>query len=248
MKKIEKIAIAVFMTIAMFISLPIEIFAVAESNDTYITDITQGESEEITQPSSSMAVVPGSPADSSTQESSEPIPEPEPSSETPSQEPSSQPQSSTAPSSSVPSQQASSTNRPSQGGAITSSSSEDLSSVPSQNLPKEPSDVPTISDFQNQMQDSEAETISLPDVGEVSGAGELTESGTEVTIENKFNMIGLISWICIGIGIAVVIIVLLSTTRRPPRGGYGRKRYRRKTRKSGKKRLLNDKYYRNLRY
>ena len=91
--------------------------------------------------------------------------------------------------------------------------------------------------------------ISLPDVGSVSGAGELIASGTEVTPEKNLNLIGIISWACIGLGVLVVILVLLSTTRRPPPGaGPGRKRYRRKPYHTKKKRLLNEKYYRNNKY
>lgn len=92
-------------------------------------------------------------------------------------------------------------------------------------------------------------TISLPDVGSVSGAGELIASGTEAPPGKNLNLIGIISWACIGLGVLVVVLVLLSTTRRPPPGaGPGRKRYRRKPYRTKKKRLLNEKYYRNNKY
>ena len=107
--------------------------------------------------------------------------------------------------------------------------------------------MPDFWDFSNPESESREE-ISLPDVGEVSMPGDLIASGVEVTPDSDFNVMGLISWICIGVGILVVIIVLLSTTRRPPRGGNGRHRYRSRPRRSRKKRLLSDKYYRNGRY
>lgn len=56
-------------------------------------------------------------------------------------------------------------------------------------------------------------------------------------------LIGILSWACIALGVIVVLIVVLSN-RRPPRGP-GRSRYH-KPKRSSKKRLLNDKYYRGL--
>ncbi len=53
---------------------------------------------------------------------------------------------------------------------------------------------------------------------------------------------GFIAWICIGVGIAVVLAVLLTTKTRAMRSG-GKKRYSTGDKISGKKRLLNDKYY-----
>ena len=195
----------------------------------------------------SMAVVPGSPADLEAQasasepsSSSEPEPEPEP-------EPSS---SEVTPSSSTPAPSSSSSRPAAPPASNSETGSEDESSntsrinypVVSSRLSSEGVVLPVESNV------SEPDSsISLPSVGEVSGAGDIIASGIDVTVDNEFNMIGVISWVCIGLGVVVVIVVLLSTTRRPPTGGYGRKRYRRKPVKSKKKRLLNDKYYRNIR-
>ena len=58
------------------------------------------------------------------------------------------------------------------------------------------------------------------------------------------NYIGILAWVCIGLGVAVVLLVLLSN-RRGPRGGGGRKRYQRsKTPRRKKGKLLSDRYYR----
>jgi hypothetical protein len=95
-------------------------------------------------------------------------------------------------------------------------------------------------------EESSSLDISLPSVGDVSGVGGLTESGTEVP-GKSFNLIGVNSLACIGLGVLIVLAVLFSANRRPPRGGSGRTRYR-KPHRSKKKRLLNDKYYRNMRY
>ena len=53
---------------------------------------------------------------------------------------------------------------------------------------------------------------------------------------------GFVAWICIGVGVAVVLAVLLTTKTKAYRGG-GKKRYSTGDKISGKKRLLNDKYY-----
>lgn len=53
---------------------------------------------------------------------------------------------------------------------------------------------------------------------------------------------GFVAWICIGVGVAVVLAVLLTTKTRAMRSG-GKKRYSTGDKISGKKRLLNDKYY-----
>ncbi len=55
---------------------------------------------------------------------------------------------------------------------------------------------------------------------------------------------GFVAWICIGVGIAVVLAVLLTTKTKAYRGG-GKQRYSTGDKMSGKKRLLNDKYYQN---
>ncbi len=53
---------------------------------------------------------------------------------------------------------------------------------------------------------------------------------------------GFVAWICIGVGVAVVLAVLLTTKTKAMRSG-GKKRYSTGDKISGKKRLLNDKYY-----
>lgn len=92
---------------------------------------------------------------------------------------------------------------------------------------------------------SSSSTISLPPVSAVSEANKIIASGVEVQTQKSMNWWGIVSWALIGLGILIVIIVLLSTLRRPPPGGPGRKRYRRHPFPTKKKRLLNDKYYRN---
>ena len=89
----------------------------------------------------------------------------------------------------------------------------------------------------------EEETISLPSVGSVPEEDPLSSAAAGTENVRKMNWTGLLSWACIGLGVLVVLIVVLSN-RRPPRG-MGRKRYRRPKR-SNKKRLLNDKYYRHI--
>lgn len=93
--------------------------------------------------------------------------------------------------------------------------------------------------------DVSSSTISLPAVSVVSEVNNLIGSGVEVQTQKSMNWWGIVSWALIGLGILIVIIVLLSTLRRPPPGGPGRKRYRRHPFPTKKKRLLNDKYYRN---
>jgi len=85
--------------------------------------------------------------------------------------------------------------------------------------------------------------ISLPSVGDVSDTDPLDSVVTNKESSRRLNWIGILSWACIGLGILVVLIVVFSN-RRPPRD-MGRKRYRRPKR-SRKKRLLNDKYYRDI--
>ncbi len=88
-------------------------------------------------------------------------------------------------------------------------------------------------------------SISLPSVSVPDDSSLLPSSSMAPTSNRTVNWIGIIAWVCIGLGVVVVVIVILSN-RRPPRGGSGRKRYRRPKRR--KKHLLNDKYYRNLKY
>lgn len=88
--------------------------------------------------------------------------------------------------------------------------------------------------------------IVLPSVGSIAEDNPLSSLIVNTKQDQKMKWIGIISWVCIILGVFVVLIVVLSN-RRPPRGGSGRKRYRRPSR-SNKKRLLNDKYYRNIKY
>ncbi|HEX3017286.1 MAG TPA: hypothetical protein VHP31_05460 [Caproicibacter sp.] len=110
-------------------------------------------------------------------------------------------------------------------------SSSTASSEVNSNIPSEVSSVP------------ESGTISLPNVDSIAENDPLNSVGGNTTQSDKMKMIGILSWACIALGVIVVLIVVLSN-RRPPRGP-GRKRYRRPKR-TGKKRLLNDKYYRGL--
>ena len=85
--------------------------------------------------------------------------------------------------------------------------------------------------------------ISLPSVDSVSENDPLQSVVTHTEASHRMNWIGLLAWACIALGVIVVLVVVFSN-RRPPRG-MGRKRYRRPKR-SRKKKLLNDKYYRNI--
>lgn len=89
---------------------------------------------------------------------------------------------------------------------------------------------------------SESSTISLPGVDSVSEADPLS-SAADNSYAHQLNKIGILAWVCIGLGILVILIVILSN-RRPPHKP-GRSRYHRSKRKGGK-RLLSDKYYRGL--
>lgn len=94
--------------------------------------------------------------------------------------------------------------------------------------------------------DEESSEIILPSVDSVTENNPLSSVIVDTAANQKMNWIGIISWGCIALGVILVLIVVLSN-RRPPRGGPGRKRYRRPNR-SHKKRLLNDKYYRNMKF
>lgn len=79
--------------------------------------------------------------------------------------------------------------------------------------------------------------------GVVSFDGEVSVTVSQ-TDNSRVNFIGILAWVCIGLGVAVVLLVLLSN-RRGPRGGGGRKRYQRsKTPRRKKGKLLSDRYYR----
>lgn len=76
-------------------------------------------------------------------------------------------------------------------------------------------------------------------------------AGISGSVENpdnsRLNLLGIIAWVCIGLGVVVVIIVLLSN-RSGARRSTGRRRYQRRSgRRKKKKHLLNDKYYSNYR-
>lgn len=90
---------------------------------------------------------------------------------------------------------------------------------------------------------SSSSQISLPSVASVPENDPLDSVVTDTKSAHQLNWLGLLSWALIAIGIIVVLIVVFSN-RHPPHGP-GRRRYRRPKR-SKKKRLLNDKYYRDI--
>ncbi len=92
----------------------------------------------------------------------------------------------------------------------------------------------------------ESSEIALPSVNSVEENNPLSSVVVDSAANKKMNWIGILSWVCIALGVIVVLIVVFSN-RQPPRGGSGRKRYRRPSR-TNKKRLLNDKYYRNTKF
>ena len=89
----------------------------------------------------------------------------------------------------------------------------------------------------------ESSGIALPSVGSVPENDPFSSAVNNQANSRKLNWLGILSWACIALGIVVVLAVMMSN-RRPPRG-MGRKRYRR-AKRTNKKRLLNDKYYRDL--
>ena len=125
-----------------------------------------------------------------------------------------------------------------------SSSRKPYSSAPSSDLSDSLSSELSSGLFSNG-EESSSEII-LPSVASVEENNPLSSVIVDSAANTKMNWIGILSWVCIVLGIVVVLIVVFSN-RRPPRGGSGRKRYRRPGR-SHKKRLLNDKYYRNIKY
>ena len=76
------------------------------------------------------------------------------------------------------------------------------------------------------------EEVSLPQV----------VSNTPETPKNDNFIVGLIAWVFVLIGVAVVVIVLFSSKGKGENVVYNKKRY---TNKKKNKRLLQDKYYRN---
>lgn len=89
--------------------------------------------------------------------------------------------------------------------------------------------------------------IVLPSVGSIAEDNPLDSMQVQASSNSRMNWIGILSWACIVLGMLVVAFVVFSN-RRPPRGGPGRKRYRKKPGQTRKKHLLNDKYYRNMKY
>lgn len=101
------------------------------------------------------------------------------------------------------------------------------------------SSVPDFFAFSSSQASSE---IVLPSADSVAEFDPLASAASK-TSSNKMTQVGILAWVCILLGVAVVLIVILSN-RRPP-SGPGRSRYRR-TKRSRKKRLLSDKYYRGM--
>ena len=90
---------------------------------------------------------------------------------------------------------------------------------------------------------SQSSEISLPEVSVDSEAAGIISKGTDVTPSNTTQTwLGVVFWICIAIG----IVVIVAATRKPPKGGTGKKRYERKPMTPKGKRILNEKYYRNI--
>lgn len=93
-----------------------------------------------------------------------------------------------------------------------------------------------------------SETVSLPDVGSlVLSVPNAMGSGTNAISDQGNRWYGVIAWVCIGAGVIIVLVILVIGNRRGPkrRNHVGRKRYQRKSYKSGKKHLLDDRYYSN---
>ena len=94
---------------------------------------------------------------------------------------------------------------------------------------------------------SQSSEISLPEVSVDSEAAGIISKGTDVTPSNTTQTwFGVVFWICIAIGILIVVVVIVAATRKPPKGGTGKKRYERKPMTPKGKRILNEKYYRNI--
>ena len=88
----------------------------------------------------------------------------------------------------------------------------------------------------------------MPEVGsKVYSIPDLLGSGVEVTkVDQRTKILGILAWVLIALGIVIVLVVLFSNNRRggPSNRNVGRKRYHRRSSRTGKKRLLDDKYYR----
>lgn len=94
---------------------------------------------------------------------------------------------------------------------------------------------------------SSSSEISLPEVSVGSEAAGILSKGTDVTPSNTTQTwLGIVFWVCIAIGILIVVVVIVAATRKPPKGGTGKKRYERRPMTPKGKRILNEKYYRNI--
>lgn len=94
---------------------------------------------------------------------------------------------------------------------------------------------------------SQSSEILLPEVSVDSEAAGIISKGTNVTPSNTTQTwLGIAFWICIAIGILIIVVVIVAATRKPPKGGTGKKRYERRPMTPKGKRILNEKYYRNI--
>ena len=113
--------------------------------------------------------------------------------------------------------------------------SEETTSVSSENSTSQDSGI------------SQSSEMSLPEVSVGSEAAGIISKGTDITPSNSTQTwLGIVFWICIAIGILIVVVVIVAATRKPPKGGTGKKRYERKPMTPKGKRILNEKYYRNI--
>ena len=93
----------------------------------------------------------------------------------------------------------------------------------------------------------QSDEISLPDVSVDSEIAGIISQGTNVTPSNTTQtLLGIVFWVCIVIGILVIVVVIIAATRKSPKGGTGKKRYERRPMTPKGKRILNEKYYRNI--
>jgi Bacterial surface proteins containing Ig-like domains len=85
----------------------------------------------------------------------------------------------------------------------------------------------------------------LPAVSAV-GQGDIYSGVEVVPPSSRASILGLIAWVCIILGVVIVLLVLFSG-KRSNTGLPGKKRYHRRSAGGHKKRLLDDRYYRNYR-
>lgn len=111
------------------------------------------------------------------------------------------------------------------------------------------SSVDTSGDGDSQQDISRYEDIgmTLPPVSVGSEAAGVIANGHDVTPPNTMQtLLGIVFWVCIVIGILVVVVVIVAGARKSPKGGLGKKRYERKPMTPKGKRILNERYYRNI--